>query len=412
MVTMASKLTFGPATSDWQERINVARMREERPERARKFMRKYGIPAVLATRPDNTRYLTGLRGPEFMPQLWYVLFFAEHDPVVFAHAGWDKQMPLDAPWIKHWRVARSWLGGIGGPEVTKEEGKLFAADIHRELKERGLAGEKLGLLAMDGVARESLNELGIKTVDFWPAMLEVRATKTVDEVNCLKTVAAMCEAAWYKIGQEIKPGIHDNELSRMAINTLLEAGADDTGPVGFRSGPLTFDRGFDRSGRMIQTGDLAYAAMCGVQYLGYRSCNYRTFIAGRKPNAKEIGWYKQVVDRIDAIIDGVKPGVSTADLAGFFPPASHWGYKDELEVLTMEVGHGIGLYQYEYPVINRQWSLKHPQILEAGMTFAVESREGREGEGGVRMENMVVVTENGAEILDLFPRDEILAPPG
>jgi len=162
---------------------------------------------------------------------------------------------------------------------------------------------------------------------------------------------------------------------------------------------------------MLQTGDLAYAAMCGVGYLGYKSCNYRTFIVGRKPNAKEKDWYKQVVDRIDAVIDGTKPGVSTADLAKFFPPASKWGYKDELEVLTMEVAHGIGLYQYEYPVINRQWSLKHPQILETGMTFAVESREGREGEGGVRMENMVVVTEKGAEILDLFPRDEILTAP-
>ena len=244
-------------------------------------------------------------------------------------------------------------------------------------------------------------------VDFWPMMLEARATKTADEVNCLKTVAAMCEAAWYRIWEEMKPGVYDNELSRIAIDTLLRAGADDTGPVGFRSGPLAFDRGYDRSGRMIQTGDLAYAAMCGVTYLGYRSCNYRTFIAGRKPNPKEKDWYKQLVDRIDKIIDGVKPGVSTADLAKFFPPASQWGYKDELEVLTMEVAHGIGLYQYEYPVINRQWSLKHPQILEAGMTFAVESREGREGEGGVRMENMIVVTDNGAEVLDHFPRDEI-----
>ena len=162
MVKMTPKLTFGTAMSDWQERINVTRMQAERAERARKIMRKYGIPAVLATRPDNTRYLTGLRGPEFMPQLWYVLFFAEHDPVVFAHAGWHKQMPAEAPWIKHWRLARSWLGGIGGPEVTQEEGKLFAADIHRELKERGLVGEKLGLLAMDGVARECLNELGIQ----------------------------------------------------------------------------------------------------------------------------------------------------------------------------------------------------------------------------------------------------------
>jgi len=155
MVKMASKLAFGTAAADWQERINVARMRDERAERARKFMRKYGIPALLATRADNTRYLTGVRGAEFMPQLWYVLFFAEHDPVVFAHAGWQRQLPAAAPWIKHWRGARAWLAGIGGPEVVQEEGKLFAADILRELKERGLAGERLASDLRDPVARLS-----------------------------------------------------------------------------------------------------------------------------------------------------------------------------------------------------------------------------------------------------------------
>ncbi len=411
MVKMASKLTFGTATSDWQERINVVRMREERAERARTYMRKYGIPAVLAARPDNTRYLTGVRGAEFQPQLWYVLFFAEHDPIVFAHAGWHRQLPTAAPWIKQWRVARAWLGGIGGPEVVQEEGKLFAAEILHELKERGLAGEKLGLLALDGVAQQSLNAAGIKTVDFWPIMLEARATKTADEINCLKTVASICEATWHRIWREMKPGMNDTEISRIACDELIRSGSDDARPIYPMSGPLTFDRGYDRPGRMIQTGDLVYMAMCGIGYLGYRSCNYRTFKVGQKPTQKEKDWYKRVLDSLDAIIDAAKPGVSTADLAVHFPPASSWGYKDESEVLTMEIAHGIGISLYEYPVINRQWSLKHPQILQAGMTFAVESREGREGEGGVRLENMVVVTETGAEVMDHFPREEVLVAP-
>ncbi|MGD0023011.1 MAG: M24 family metallopeptidase [Xanthobacteraceae bacterium] len=411
MVKMASKLSFGTAAADWQERINVARMRDERAERTRKFMRKYGIPALLAARPDNTRYLTGIRGAEFMPQLWYVLFFAEHDPVVFAHAGWHRQLPAAAPWIKHWRVARAWLAGIGGPEVVREEGKIFADQIVEELKARGLLGEKLGLLAMDGVAQQALSAAGIKTVDYWPMMLETRATKTVDEINCLKTVASICEATWHRIWREMKPGMNDTELSRISVDELIKAGSDEARPIYFMSGPLTFERGFDRPSRMIQTGDLVYAAMCGIGYLGYRSCNYRTFKVGRTPSAKEKDWYKRVLDSLDGIIDAAKPGASTADLAMNFPPASSWGYKDEAEVLTMEIGHGIGISLYEYPVINRQWSLKHPQILQAGMTFAVESREGREGEGGVRLENMVVVTETGAEVMDHFPRDEVLTAP-
>jgi Xaa-Pro aminopeptidase len=63
------------------------------------------------------------------------------------------------------------------------------------------------------------------------------------------------------------------------------------------------------------------------------------------------------------------------------------------------------------PIINRQWSFKYPQVFEEGMTIAVEGREGERRVGGVRLENMLVVTKDGAEIMDRFPRDEILVAP-
>ena len=138
MVKMAAKLTFGTAIADWQERINVERMRTARAEKARQVLKKHGVAAIVAARPDNTRYLSGLRGAEFLPQLWYVLFFAEGDPVVYQHAGWYHNYPAEAPWIKHWRLARNWVNEGCGPEATEEEAKLFAEGIHRELAERKL----------------------------------------------------------------------------------------------------------------------------------------------------------------------------------------------------------------------------------------------------------------------------------
>ena len=85
-----------------------------------------------------------------------------------------------------------------------------------------------------------------------------------------------------------------------------------------------------------------------------------------------------------------------------------------MEVLASEVGHGIGLASggsYDYPIINRAWSLEFPQVFEEGMCLAVESREGEQRVGGVRLENMLVITKDGAEIIDHFPREEILVAP-
>ncbi len=412
MAKTSPGLTFGTSVTDWLEGINVSRLREARAEKARQVMRKHGIAALLATRADNCRYLTGIRGPEFLPQLWYVLFFAEGDPVVFAHAGWHRQMPDQAPWIKNWRIARAWLGGACGPEATREEAKLFAADIHQELQGRGLAGEKMAIIGFDGPAREALNELGITLVDAWPLMLEARAVKTGDEISCLKMVAAICDAAWHQVWQALRPGIRDADLSRLAIQALYEHGAETVPPMAVFSGPLTFERGFSRTGRIIQSGDLLYMPMCTIRYLGYSSCTYRTFIAGRKPNEKEKDWYKKLLERLDAVIAAIKPGATTADAARYFPAAQTWGYQDEAELLTVEIGHGIGLHNYEMPIINRQWSLKHPQVFQPGMTIAIEGSEGEPRIGGVRLENMVVVTKDGAEIMDHFPRDEILSSVG
>ncbi|MBI4491122.1 MAG: aminopeptidase P family protein [Deltaproteobacteria bacterium] len=414
MVRLASKLTFGGAAADWQERINMERMRQYRMERARKIMRKNGIPVLLEASTANIRYLTALRGFNY-PMCRYVLFFVEHDPVMFEHDGYYHQMPDQAPWIKEWRPARSWLTGAPGLEACQDEAKQFAADIHRELESRGLLGEKLGLGGFDGIAREALTAAGIKNIaDTRATMLEARSIKNQDEISCLKMAAAIVDGVWFRVWESLKPGRKDTDLATVASAAGYEYGAETAVPGGWRTGPTTFDRGFHQSSRIIQVGDLVYGSLCGLTYMGYGTCTYRTFIVGRPPTDKEKDWYKRLLDRINSIIEEIKPGKTTADAAKHFPPASTWGYKEEVELLASEIGHGIGLGTsggYDMPIINRLWSLKFPQVFEEGMTIAVEAREGETRIGGVRLENMLVVTKDGAEIMDRFPRDEIQVAP-
>ncbi|NIO10457.1 MAG: M24 family metallopeptidase [Deltaproteobacteria bacterium] len=187
-------------------------------------------------------------------------------------------------------------------------------------------------------------EAGIKQiVDSRPTMKEAKAIKNQDEINCLKMVAAIVDGVWFRMWESIRPGLKDTDLPVIAAATEYEFGAESAVPGGWRSGPTSFDRGFHQSSRILQIGDLVYASLCGVTYMGYASCSYRSFLVGREPNDREKDWYKRLVDRIDPVIEEIKPGKTTADAARHFPPASTWGYKDEVEVLASEIGHGIGL---------------------------------------------------------------------
>src|SRR3989304_5181803 len=179
MVKEASRLTFGTSTTDVVEGINVPRMRTERAARARKEMIKRKIPVALVTGSENVRYLVGFYWGEFVNQLSYVLFFAEGDPILFAHAGCYQQMPDQNPWIKEWRIGRSWLGGIGGPSATAQETKKFAQEIKRELAAPGLATEQLAVVDFDVTALNALQLEGLKLMDGSEWLLEAAQSKTI-----------------------------------------------------------------------------------------------------------------------------------------------------------------------------------------------------------------------------------------
>lgn len=177
------------------------------------------------------------------------------------------------------------------------------------------------------------------------------------------------------------------------------------------SGPDTWPKGqSDSSDRIIRPGDVVYADFYNIGFNGYRSCYYRTFSCGRlQPNTREA--YKRAVENLYSVLDAIRPGVSTAEVAERFPDpeAEYWDYYGITagwQMTTNHWAHGIGLSLYEIPLIWRGISLDHPMILEEGMTMAVETQD-RDGSQGVRVEEMVVVREGGVEILSRWPASEI-----
>ena len=100
----------------------------------------------------------------------------------------------------------------------------------------------------------------------------------------------------------------------------------------------------------------------------------------------------------------MKVGATTRDIALKWPSAMEtWGYEDEDQAAANLWGHGLGLAQYDPPVISRIWSLDHPIEIKEGMTFALETQHGKRFRYGVRIEEMLIVHEKDIEIVSNFP---------
>jgi Xaa-Pro dipeptidase len=119
--------------------------------------------------------------------------------------------------------------------------------------------------------------------------------------------------------------------------------------------------------------------------------------------------YTQAREWMDKAIALVRPGVGTDEIALAWPAATEFGFADEMAAFGLQFGHGLGLGLHERPVISRLNSLSDPIELKAGMVFALETYcPGTDGVSAARIEEEIVVTNDGPAILTRFPAQELM----
>src|SRR4029453_7572290 len=119
--------------------------------------------------------------------------------------------------------------------------------------------------------------------------------------------------------------------------------------------------------------------------------------------------YVRCRDYMDEAIALVKPGATTADIVSVWPRAEEFGFPNEEAAFALQYGHGVGLSIWEKPIFSRLVSLDHPEVLEEGMLFALETYwPASDGWSAARIEEEVVVTADGCEIITKFPAEELL----
>ncbi len=406
-------MAFGKYAVDFEERVNYDQLRKERLNRAKEQIDQEGIGALITWDEANIRYLTSyyVTTPMRASETQCVFVPRNGEPILFC-GGTTKETERRMPWMKD-RVRP----GISGFKfVAKDEEDIsiliFVDTISKLMAEHGLEKETL---AVDGstcglILERAFQKAGIETVHGKPVMDAARTIKTQNEIELLRITCCNADTAFAAIVDAIRPGIRECDLVGIGIQALYQEGADHTEDLVCSSGYNTNPFGWSFSDKPLRPGDLVYIDVAGNSYQGYKSCVYRTFCCG-KATQEQKELYQECREMLYSGIGAIKAGATDYDVLEQWPDSpKYWGYDSWEEVSPYVFGHGVGLTLHDPPFISplRKAYGFPPITLEAGMVLAVETYAGHKGgKDGVRLEENVLVTQDGCEVLTRWPVQEM-----
>lgn len=402
--------TKGMMEVDYEERINFARMRKERVTKIKAEMKKTSLGCLLLFDSGNKRYATStaVASPEVDNMARYSIIPRNGEPYIFGFGSEVAAEKLNCPWIAD-RAYPAHTTMFGALPKNWGAHKNFIKDLNMVLDLNGInKKDPIGVDYLDSQLILALQEEGYCIGDGQDVMLNARMIKTDDEIMIMRNAAATVDAAFYKVAQNLQPGIRENEIQAIAAHELHRLGGQWVINVQVTSGPRTHPHPHLSSDRLLQPGDLVFADIVTLLN-GYHTCYYRTLCCG-KPSEKQKDLYKKTYEMLYKGIDLAYPGKTTKDIVEAWPSAEYWGFKQESEAFGLAFGHGLGVGLWERPIISRLYSLKNPVELKEGMIIAFETYDG-EGIDGARIEEEVVISANGPEIISKFPSEELIACP-
>jgi Xaa-Pro dipeptidase len=408
--------TYGPNAVDWEERTDLARLREQRLARLKQTLDRSDLGSLLSFDFHNIRYMTSTHiGTWAMDKLIrFALLPRGGEPVVWDFGSAARHHQLYNPWLDgrtddpeqgRARAGISTLRGAFHPQAGIADG--VASKIRRELDKHGLAGEPVGVDVAELPVLAALRDAGLDVVDGQQVFLEARRTKTPDEITLLTTACTLVDAAYDELYRFLRPGVRENECVGLVAKVLYDLGSEHVEGVNAISGERCSPHPHVYSDRILRPGDPAFFDILH-SYNGYRTCYYRTFAVGSASVAMGDA-YRRCRDYMDEAIALVKPGATTADIVSVWPRAEEFGFANEEAAFALQYGHGVGLSIWEKPIFSRLVSLDHPEVLEEGMLFALETYwPAADGWSAARIEEEVVVTADGCEVITKFPAEELL----
>jgi Xaa-Pro dipeptidase len=382
--------------------IDFERMQAYRMQRLKSCMRDAGVALCVLVNPISLRYAVEYRNyalfQSHIPTTY--LFLPIEGPVVI-HGGYDP-----SPAIKDTRPGRPISFFAGGYELV-EAANLLADDIVNFLSEIGTDNRRVALEYVNPSITQALERRGLEVVDAVTISEAARIIKSVDEIACMRWSIAVAEHALERMKAAIKSGVSELQLWGLINYTNFANNGDWHDGRMLASGSRINPWCQEASERRVESGDLVGVDTDMIGPYGYSADISRTFHCGPgKPTQRQKALYRLALEEVEFNTKLIRPGISFSELqqqAYEVPEAFH-------QNAYSCIIHGIGMCD-EYPSILPRFRDpdQYDGKLEAGMVVCVESYMGAVGErNGVKLEQQVLVTENGREMLTGFPLEEAL----
>ncbi|SHK07181.1 Xaa-Pro aminopeptidase [Hathewaya proteolytica DSM 3090] len=354
----------------------------DRLENLRKNMKKLALDAVIVYKLPNVRYFSGYTDEEAY------LLITEKENYFLTDPRFTEQAGKQCPQYK---------------VMNHREFSNLGQCIAELLKGQGIIGGKVGF-EENSVSYGLYNniKLGLGDVELLPlcGMLDkLRYVKDEHEIACARRAAEISDKAFDQIIKFVKPGMTENEVALQLEYYMRKEGAEgvafDTILISGAKSSLLHGKPDEK---VIENGDFLLMDF-GALYKGYRSDMTRTIMIGN-PDEKQKEIYDMVLKAEVAAVATVKAGV-TSEVPD---AAARKECEKYIEYYYQGIGHGVGLELHEEPFISH----KGGWTFEKNCVITVEPGLYIPGWGGVRIEDTVIVTENGCEILTKAPKELII----
>ncbi|NKR91276.1 M24 family metallopeptidase [Prescottella equi] len=361
----------------------------DRLARAAQVAQRAGLDGLLVTPGPDLRYLIGSRADSFERLTCLVVPSDGNAPSVvlprleLASLGDSAVAELNLP-------VHDWVDGVDPYELVSsllpETPQVAVTDAMPALHLVPLSRRFGGVPVLaTGVLRE------------------LRMIKDDAEIEALRRAGAAIDRVHARMGEWLRPGRTEREVAADITAAILAEGHTEAAFVIVGSGPHGADPHHEVSDRVIESGDVVVIDIGGPVEPGYNSDSTRTYVLGEPdPQVAEQVGVLEAAQR--AAVEAVRPGVTAESVDA--------AARDVLadaglgEVFVHRTGHGIGLSVHEEPYI----VAGNEMVLEPGMAFSIEPGVYFRGRWGARIEDIVVVTADGCESMNLRPHELTVLP--